>query len=170
MLLRNQNCALINVHQCHQNPVRETRSGHVSGPFRAQIGLSVLTLVWVPVPALVHVGTLYLVRTALNCCSVASVRTPVGSKWVRPTLKPASVRYCRNLFNLWAAKRHGAETFGQVRFQGKLYVLPTQKHGGGSIILGSFFFNQTELWLQVDEVLNSSQCSLNSSGNFLYEV
>lgn len=31
-------------------------------------------------PALVYVGTLYLVRTALNCSSVASVRTPVGSK------------------------------------------------------------------------------------------
>lgn len=51
--------------------------------------------------ALVQVGTLYLVRTALNCSSVASVRTPVGSKWVRLTLKPASVRYWRNLFSLY---------------------------------------------------------------------
>lgn len=50
---------------------------------------------------LVQVGTLYLVRTALNCSSVASVRTPVGSKWVRLTLKPASVRYWRNLFSLY---------------------------------------------------------------------
>lgn len=49
---------------------------------------------------LVHVGTLYLVRTDLNCSSVASVRTPVGSKWVRLTLNPASDRYCRNLFSL----------------------------------------------------------------------
>ena len=45
------------------------------------------------VPELVYVGTLYFVRTDLNCSSVASVRTPVGSKWVRLTLKPASVRY-----------------------------------------------------------------------------
>lgn len=49
---------------------------------------------------LVQVGTLYLVRTDLNCSSVASVRTPVGSKWVRLTLNPASDRYCRNLFSL----------------------------------------------------------------------
>lgn len=49
---------------------------------------------------LVQVGTLYLVRTDLNCSSVASVRTPVGSKWVRLTRNPASDRYCRNLFSL----------------------------------------------------------------------
>lgn len=49
---------------------------------------------------LVQVGTLYLVRTDLNCSSVASVRTPVGSKWVRLTLKPASDRYWRNRFSL----------------------------------------------------------------------
>lgn len=42
---------------------------------------------------LVHVGTLYLVSTDLNCSSVASVRTPVGSKCVRLTLNPASDRY-----------------------------------------------------------------------------
>lgn len=37
---------------------------------------SALTLVCVAVA----LGTLYLVRTDLNCSSVASVRTPVGSK------------------------------------------------------------------------------------------
>lgn len=41
-----------------------------------------------------------MVRTALNCSSVASVRTPVGSKWVRLTRNPASDRYCRNLLSL----------------------------------------------------------------------
>ncbi|TNN74778.1 hypothetical protein EYF80_015096 [Liparis tanakae] len=50
-------------------PLLPARSPHTALP--------VLTLVCV---AVVYVGTLYLVRTDLNCSSVASVRTPVGSK------------------------------------------------------------------------------------------
>lgn len=56
---------------------------------------------------LVHVGTLYWVSTDWNCSRVASVRTPVGSKWVRLTLKPASDRYWRNLFNLGGERGEG---------------------------------------------------------------